>query len=93
MLYKMSEWESPSGWHCNCIDNLKGGSGIWYLPARILNISPADYITLVIAKYKPDKIIFNKEKFLFFFSWKNQSDMRKFKNDINAAARKVNFQI
>ena len=90
----MSEWQSLSGqWHCNCIDNLTNNAGVWYMPARILNISPADYIKLILTKYKPDCFSYNKEKCVFLFSWSNQNNMRKFKNDINAAARKINFQI
>ena len=94
MLYKMTEWESPcSGWYCGNIDALGKNSNAWWLPARILNLTLTDYIQLLITKYKPDYIHFNKESFLLSFSWVNQAAMRKFKNDINAAARKVNFQI
>lgn len=93
MLYKMEEWESPSGWHAGCTQKLGQDSNVWYLPARILGISPAEYMKLVLAKYKPDKLYFNREKCLFFFSWTDQAAMRRYKNDINAAARRVNFQI
>ena len=94
MLYKMTEWESPvSGWYCGNVDALGKDSNAWWLPARIMNLAPADYIQLLITKYKPDYIHFNKEKVLLSFSWKSQAAMRKFKNDLNAAARRVNFQI
>jgi len=94
MLWQMKEWESPvSGWHCGCVDNLAQDSNVWYLPARILDISPAAFIELLIKEYKPDYIHFNEEKCLFHYSWKSQTAERKFKNFINAAARKKNFQI
>ena len=94
MLYKMSEWESPvSGWHCGCVDALADPNNTWWLPARILNISPAEYVELVITKFKPDHVYFNKEKCFFSFSWNSQTAERAFKNYINAAARKINFQI
>ena len=94
MLYKMTEWSSPSGfWHCNCIDDLGHNSGVWYLPARILDLSPAAYIEYVIKNFKPDDIYANKEKCFISFSWKKQEDMRKFKNYINKKAREKNFQI
>lgn len=94
MLYQLKEWQSPSGmWYCNCIDNLAGGSGKWYLPARILNLSPANYIKWVVTNYKPDYIYTDKEKCLFFISWSDQVKMRSFKNYINKEAKKINFQI
>ena len=89
----MSEWETASGWHCGCVDDLAHGSNAWYLPARILDLTPAHYIQYVLKEFKPDNIYINKEKCLFFFSWKNQTDMRKFKNFINKKAREKNFQL
>ena len=90
----MTEWESGSGhWCCNCIDDLGHGSGEWYLPARILDLTPAQFIKFLMENYKPDYYHYNEEKCLFFYSWKKQEDMRKFKRFINAAARKKNFQI
>ena len=94
MLYKSEEWQSATGyWHCNCTSNLANNSGAWYLPARILGITPADFITLLLTKYKPDKFYFDKDTCFCNWSWKSQSDMRKYKNMINAEARKKNFQI
>lgn len=94
MLYKLSEWQSPSGrWHCNNIDKLAEESGVWYAPARVLGISPAEFVKLLLAKYKPDHFTFDKEKCICLWSWDDQTAMRKYKNEINAAARKVNFQI
>ena len=94
MIFKMTEWQSSSGlWYCNCIDNLAQNSGAWWLPARVLNITPAEFLKLLLSKYKPDVFNFSKEYFFCSWAWKDQSSMRKFKNDMNAAARKANFQI
>lgn len=94
MLYVQSEWQSPSGkWHCNCVEKLADNSGAWYLPARILGMTPADFIEYLINNFHPDHFIYDKEKCFCLWSWTKQSDMRKYKNFINAAARKVNFQI
>ena len=98
MLYVMKEWESPvSGWRCGCIDNLAHDSGVWYLPARVLGISPAEFIELLITKFKPDHFhySFGEDGTTCFvdYSWDFQSKMREFKNYINAQARKNNFQI
>lgn len=94
MLYKMSEWESDgSGWHCGCLDNLAKDSNLWYLPARILNITPAAFVELLATKYQPDYFYYNPETGFLSYSWSSQTRMRSFKNWINAEARKVNFQI
>ena len=94
MIYRMNEWYSPAGyWYCNCVDDLAGSAGLWYTPARILGISPAAFVKLLVDNYKPDKITYNAEKNVLIYAWKSQSQMRKFKNAINAAARKVNYQI
>lgn len=94
MIYKSEEWQGSSGnWYCNCLSNLGSNAGAWYMPARILNISPAQFIELLITKYKPDNFSFNKDTCFCCWSWKSQTAMRKFKNDINAAARKANFQV
>lgn len=93
MLYKMTEWQSPTGkWHCNCVDNLATNGGHWTHPARILGMPLAEYVEWVITNYHPI-VWHNEDCSLVFFSWEKQSDMRKYKNYINAAARKVNYQI
>lgn len=94
MLFKVTEWQAASGnWYCGCVDNLAGDSGAWYLPARILNISPAAFIELLVTKFKPDDIWYSKEKCVLVYSWKSQAKMRVYKNWLNAEARKKNFQI
>ena len=93
MLFKMSEWEINGKFHCGCVDDLGHDSGVWYLPCRFLDLSPAQYLELVLTKDKPDDVYCDKEKCLCFWSWTKQADMRVFKNAMNAAARKKNFQI
>ena len=93
MVYKQTEWESPSGWHCNCVDNLGGGSGTWYYPARILGISPAEFVSFLMTNFKPDKFYYDPESCFCSWCWNKQADMRKYKNFINKKAREVNFQI
>ena len=93
MLWKAEEWQSSSGrWHCGCLDDLAHDSNAWYLPARILNMTPAQYVKFMIDNYNPN-IYVSAEKCLVFFSWDKQADMRKFKNFINKKARECNFQI
>lgn len=93
MTYQVKEWESPSGWHFNCTDALGTVYSQWYYPARILGMSPADYIKYIIDNYKPEKISWCKDKCLVFFSWENYSNMHKLVLLINREARKKGVQI
>ena len=58
MIWQVKEWESESGWHCKCVDDLANNSAAWWLPARVLGISPAEFIKLLLTKYKPDDFYF-----------------------------------
>jgi len=92
-LFKMAEWQGSSGnWYCADTSDLEHDSGVWFLPARMLGISPADFLSKVINEYKPDSIYSNREGFVCF-SWLKQSDMRRYKNWINKEARNRNFTI
>ena len=94
-LYKLTEWESGAGgrWYCNDVSDLGNGSGLWYYPARMLNISPDEYVKMLVEKYKPDDISYNADTNVLVFSWNTQSAMRKYKNEMNAIARKMNFMV
>ena len=94
MLYQMKAYQSQTGrWHCSCVDNLKNGSGVWWHPARILGISPAAFVSLLLNDYQPDDFYYNEDKNYLEFSWNNQIAMKKFMNFINKKAREINYQI
>ena len=89
-LLKYEEWQGGSGrWYCNDTSDLGGIAGLWWVPARMLQMEPATYVKWVIETYKPDEYSWNGKTFLF--SWSKQADMRKFKNHINALAREKQF--
>jgi hypothetical protein len=92
MIWKATEWQSATGmWHCQCVDDFTKGSANWLHPVRILKMSPAEYVKMMVEKYHA--IVTYSEDFSFVgFQWKNQADMRKFKNFINKEARTVNYQ-
>lgn len=93
-LYKMEEWKASSGnWYCNCVSNLGGGSGSWWIPARILEMPLDEFVKLLISKFKVSDIKYFEDKNLLLYSWKKQSDMRIYKNFVNKVAREKNFQI
>lgn len=94
MLYKQTEWKSNERWHCNCVDNLAGGSGYWWHPARIMGISPAEFLKWLLSQdFKPDFVCHNEDCSFVGWSWKSQAQMRKYKNYINKLAREKNYQI
>lgn len=92
-VWQVVEWQSGSGqWHCNDTSQLSKGSAMWWIPCRILGISPADYVKLLIEQYHAD-VYWSEGNNLLLWSWEKQSEMRKFKNFINARARAINFII
>lgn len=92
MLYKTTEWQSPTGkWYCNNVDDLAGIGSKWWIPARILNISLEEYVLLLINTFKVDTIKYLEDGDVLIFSWNSQSAMRKYKNWINKKAKEINF--
>ena len=85
-IYKAEEWQTASGqWHCTDPD-LIGRGDQWLIPAKILNMSIVDY--LVMMKDNFNAIVNIREDGGFAYCcWESQSDMRKYKNWINAKAR------
>ena len=92
-LYKMTEWESVGYWHCNDVSDLTHGSAYWWLPARMMKLSPAQYVQWVIDNFHPDIVSHSDDGSFVSFCWKSQSEMRKYKNKVNALARQENFMI
>ena len=90
-LLRYSEWGEPGAWYCNDVSDLCSVRALWWVPARMLGISPADYVQLLIEKFHPDSIKYFEDTNVLVYSWKNISDMRAFKNWINAEARKRNY--
>ena len=94
MLYQCKEWQDSSGlWLCQHTSSFPRNVQKWVVPARILGISPAEFIELLLKDFKPDYIYHNADCSFVYWGWTSQSQMRKYKNWINAEARKVNFQI
>ena len=93
-LYQMSEWQGATGyWYCNNVDNLGAGSGVWYLPARMMGLTPANYLKWIINEFHPDKVYASEDGGFVGFCWASQSNMRAFKNKINQIARQTRFMI
>jgi len=92
-LLKYEEWETSTGWKCGDLQDLGKGSNYWWLPARMLQMTPANYLKWVIENFKPDEVYHSDDYSLVGWSWKSQNKMRVFKNKLNALARQYNFMI
>ena len=93
-LYKLTEFQGSSGfWYASDIEDLGNGSGAWYLPARMLGITPAAWIKKVIDDFKPDNVFHSDSCDFIGFSWKSQAQMRVYKNWVNKVAREKQFFI
>lgn len=94
MLYECKEWQGTSGvWYCEHTASFPRDVQKWIVPARILQVTPADFIQLLIDEFEPDKIYHNEDCSFVGWGWTSQAKMRKYKNWINQKARERNFQI
>lgn len=95
MLYEVTDWQSTASglYYCDNVKDLAHNSGDWWLPARVLGISPAEFIKFLIENYKPDIIKYNAEKNFLYYAWSNYEKCHQWKLYINRVARKKNFQI
>ena len=92
-LLKYTEWGETGSWYCNDISDLCSVRALWWAPARMLNISPAEFVELLINKFHPDRIRYFEDTDVLVYSWRKQTDMRVFKNWLNAEARKRKYII
>lgn len=93
-LYKVSEWKGGSGrWYCNDVEDLAGVSGLWWVPCRMLGISPTDFILLLKDEFKASNFSYNIEKNVLLYSWEKHSDCHRYVLWINKMARKANFMV
>ena len=97
-LLRYEEWEINGRWYCNDTKELNcknSVASLWYTPARMLNMELVDYVKMLIEKFEVDHISYSGTQYhdagVLVYSWNSQAKMRKFKNWINAEARKRNF--
>lgn len=93
MLYRCEEWQINGTWYCEHTASFPKDVQMWVVPARILGISPADFLKLLIEKYQPDKFFHNEDYSFVGWGWSSQSKMREYKRFINKKARERNFHI
>lgn len=92
-LYQVSEWQGATGkWYCGDTNNLAAKYCQWMVPVRLLGMTPANYAEMLIKTFHAD-VSYSLESNFLHVSWKNQADMRKYKNFINQKARLANLLV
>jgi hypothetical protein len=93
-LLRYEPWDDGNGnFHVNDCTDLKSIRGLWWVPARMLGISPAEYVELLIVRFKVDKIKYLQEADVLIYSWNSLQKARDFKNWLNQEARKRQYVI
>lgn len=93
-IFKLTEWNDVTGrWFCANVDDLGKGSSSWTHLLKITGKAPTEFVTSLVKDYKADSVSYLPEKNVLTYSWKNQTEMRVFKNEINRKARSMNYTI
>lgn len=92
-VLRYEPWEECGRYHTNDCTDLKSIRGLWWVPARMLGISPAEYVELLVTRFKVDHITYLAEADVLIYSWDTLQGARNFKNWLNAEARKRNFTL
>lgn len=105
MTYKAETWMNGGKWHCADCRDLKNGSSDWYIPCRLLNMSPKEFAEMLIVDFDAEvnltyHQIYNQEtkefsngKRLLLFEFDSQEKAEKYKAFINKKARGINFSL
>ena len=93
-LYKSIEWQDATGnWLVNDTTSMTSIAIKWWVPMRMFNLTPEDYIHLLKDKFHVNYMKYVKDADLLIFSFATQEAARKYKNWINKEARNRNYII
>lgn len=91
-IYKATEWECARGWTCGDVSDLANNSNAWEHGARILGLTPADFLRLLIEKYDVD-IVYSKDYSYVGFFFKSQSKCHEYCLKLNRMAKKIGYEV
>lgn len=92
-ILKYEEWESNGKWLCGDVSALAAGSNTWWYPCALLNITPIEFVKLLIDKFHCNNIHYTFKNDVLIYKFSTLEDCRKFKNYINKVAREKKFYI
>lgn len=90
-LYKATEWQNGSCWYVNDVEELASVSSKWWTPLRLLDITVEEFFFLLKDTFNATNFHYNANTNVLMFSFDTQAAARKYKNYINAQARKRNY--
>ncbi len=92
-IYKASVWTNGIGniWHCNDVEDLSGISAKWWVPCRILQIPPVDFLKMLKEKFNAINFYYCEETNFIGWSFSSEKDAIAYKNFINKKARERSF--
>lgn len=92
-IYKATEWESAGYYYCGDVSAVGKDSNKWWYPCNILNLSPVEYVKMLINKFNAVNIHYTVKGDVLIFCFTSLADCRKYKNYLNKVAREKNFTI
>lgn len=90
-VYHAEIWECNGKWLCGDVSALAACSNYCWYPAFILDLSPVDFVKLLISKYHAVNLSYKAKYDVLIYYFSTIEDARKYKNDINKAAKLKNF--
>lgn len=90
-VYKVEEWEHNGRWYCGDVSALAADSNDWYYAPQLLDLSPTEYVKLLVSKFGASQIRYRAAANVLIFSFSSLADCRKYKNYINKIAREKKF--
>lgn len=94
-ILRLEEFECGGDWYCAATAELGKIGNKWFTLPFALKMSAYDFVKMLAEQYKPDSLLLKENSFgsTLIYSWKSQTAMRKWKNDINKKLRKAEFYI
>ena len=97
-LYQLKEYFGGKYYHATptpLVSTKKGAT--WVIPCRILDISPAEWVTMLVKEYNAE-IYYSKGDGGYYHEivipkWKSIKDARAYKNMLNKVARQKEFYV
>lgn len=93
-IYKASNWESGSGrWYVADTSNLKENSAHWRHQLKITGLDSISFLEMLKNKFHASGFKYCKENDTLIFSFDTKELSSKYKNWLNAEARKLQYKI
>lgn len=92
-ILKLVEWHDAcvGTWHCN--DTSQGfKSAAWWIVPRMLGMELDAFVKMLVEDYHAE-VSYYPQNDVLLYQWRNQADMRKYKNRMNAIAREKQFYV